>query len=299
MPTPDFMDRCQQAITDGGLKIYPWTKLTPSGTTIGQTSCFFQTAGIPPIGSYPGNALEANIIVPGVVNSLLGINQISSTNKRNLLVKVEVCNKTNAFIGNLLLGDLLVTYRGISATSALAQDLSTVGSAAGRSILPRYQDGRGVGIFADVTTQLGATPQTLTVTYTNSLGASGRVATILTVGNAPVSRSVGGTGSNPFALRLQAGDVGVRSIQTAQLSGSTGAGAFTLFLYKPLTLVAVRSHSNAFVDNWGQTRIETEANLVELLPGCCPIFLWQPHTTSVSSSALSGLIKTLAGSKGR
>lgn len=105
--------------------------------------------------------------------------------------------------------------------------------------LPRYTDGAGVQIMAvSVAARTGG--QTFRVTYTNQDGTAGRV-------SATVKQSAVGTANGnivttdravvqcagPF-IPLQAGDTGVRSIESVQMISGTDVGLFSLVLVKPL-----------------------------------------------------------------
>ena len=294
MPTPDFRDRALTAILNNGMRTIPWTKVI-TNTLAGSVSCLFQSAGMPEAGTYPGNALEANMIVPGMVSNILGgASRIVPPLYRNHLIQAEALNAINNFDGVLFLADLLCTYRGLPANTGALQDLSTVGSAAGRSVLPRYSDGRGVRIFADVTTAFGATPVSLQISYTNELGVSGRVSTSTTVASVPVGRSACVNPRDAFSLPLQSGDNGVRSLQAAQLSGTTGAaGVYTLFLYRPLMSFYIFPNFN----NHGGFYFNGETQPPEILSGCNLILFWLPKWTN--NSSIYGHVKTLKVNKGR
>lgn len=299
MPQPDFRDRALHAILEGGLRVIPFQK-TLINTLAGSVNCLFQCAGMPAAGAYPGNALEANVINPGLVANILGTSdRIISSGNRQLLMKAEAYNNIASFSGVLMIADLLATYRGLPANTAVAQDLSTVGSAAGRSVLPRYTDGRGVRIFGDVTTALGATPVSLQLSYTNELGTSGKVSTSTTVASAPQTRSINVPSRDPFfGLPLASGDKGVRSIQTAQLSGTTGAaGVYSLILYRPLMTLQVQQFGTANTANYGQNVSLGEVFTPEILPGAVLVFFWLPLTAV--NDTLSGTLTTLKVGKGR
>ena len=109
--------------------------------------------------------------------------------------------------------------------------------------LPRYTDGKGVQIMA-VTTASRTGGQSFVVTYTNSDGVGGRVTasvqqnTATAVGSIVSNLVANGAGSAPASnspfLPLQAGDTGVRSIESITMLGDD-VGLFTLALVKPIT----------------------------------------------------------------
>jgi hypothetical protein len=298
MPSPDFRDRALTAIQEGGLKVFPWTKVL-NNTLAGSVSCLYQAAGMPEAGTYPGNVREANMIYPGMVPNILGpASRIVPPLYRNHLIQAEALSPVANMDGILMVGDLLTTYRGLPADTGAAQDLSTLGSAAGRSILPRYADGRGVRIFADVTTAFGATPVTLTISYTNELGTSAKSSVSTTVASVPAGRSACLNPRDAFSLPLASGDKGVRSLQTATLSATTGAaGVYTLFLYRPLMTFYVNQHGTGTSANYGVINNNGEVQPPELLSGAVLVLFWIPLTAV--NDALYGHIKTLKVNKGR
>jgi hypothetical protein len=108
--------------------------------------------------------------------------------------------------------------------------------------LPRYSDGEGVMIMAvGVAAQTGG--QQFFVTYTNQDGVSGRNTlnhfqnTATSVGSLISSNSVLIGSSTPF-LSLQAGDTGVRSIDSVTMLG-LDVGLFTLVLVKPIAQFSI------------------------------------------------------------
>jgi len=103
--------------------------------------------------------------------------------------------------------------------------------------LPRYTDGEGVMVMA-VTISSRTGGQKFYFTYTNSDGVSGRVSQTVTQntaaapGSVTTSATATAGSSGPF-IGLQAGDRGVRSIESVQMLGAD-TGFFALVLVKPL-----------------------------------------------------------------
>lgn len=106
--------------------------------------------------------------------------------------------------------------------------------------LPRYQDGAGVQLMPVVVAgQTGGQP--FTVKYTNQDGVSDRI----TQSHVMSTQFVNGTilhsmqanaaypNNGPF-LSLQAGDSGVRSVESVTIGGVGDVGLFALVLVKPL-----------------------------------------------------------------
>lgn len=109
-------------------------------------------------------------------------------------------------------------------------------------------DFKALQLWAAVHTALVGT-LTLTVTYTNEKGQTGRVATASYIAAATLGRML--------QLPLQAGDEGIQSIQSVQLAGAT-AGAVTLMVLRKLAEGRVRSIN----DGGTQSMLETGLPIV-------------------------------------
>lgn len=121
--------------------------------------------------------------------------------------------------GMATLYDRLVHTSGLNGTLTTAQAINT-------AALTRYTSGAGVEAWLEFYTTV-ATSRTATISYTNQAGTAGRTGTLTTGTNPPASRMI------PFAL--EAGDTGVRSVESLTLSGSTGAvGDFGITLLRRL-----------------------------------------------------------------
>ena len=114
---------------------------------------------------------------------------------------------------------------GLSGTVLTAQPISS-------SQLPiRGGNGDGNEMWLEIYVALGATGRTLTVTYTNSSDAAGRSAVVVIPAAAKQTMGI--------RIPLQVGDTGVKSVQSAILSGTTGTnGNFGIVLAKRITTIA-------------------------------------------------------------
>lgn len=109
--------------------------------------------------------------------------------------------------------------------------------------LPRYVDGNGVQMIAiSVAGRTGG--QQFNISYTNSLGVSGRTSQTVTqnaaaaIGTIVTSASNVQASANPF-IGLQNGDTGVRSVESVTMLGSD-VGLFSIVLVKPLATTLIR-----------------------------------------------------------
>ena len=120
-----------------------------------------------------------------------------------------------------LLYDRLLHIGGLDGTVTTAQ---TVGGT-----ITRNTGGVGNQIWIEHWTDVGSTETTLTASYTNQAGTSGRTTQALPFGRT----SIGDYMCQP--LILQAGDTGVQSVESVTLAATTGtAGDFGVKIIRPL-----------------------------------------------------------------
>jgi hypothetical protein len=136
----------------------------------------------------------------------------------------------------MILADLLWWNNGLDITSTSAQTVDSVAWPARDD--DASTDGRGVYIMLESTSVMGAVAPTFTLGYTNSTGTSGRTAAT----NRPGFSSQGGRVIIMFGL--QAGDVGVRSIQTYQQDFSWLTGSIRLIAFRPIAIVSGDAMNN-------------------------------------------------------
>jgi hypothetical protein len=105
--------------------------------------------------------------------------------------------------------DRVIQMGGLSGTSVASQAVTT-------PALPARCDSNGADVrwFVECYTDLGATPRTLTVTYTNQAGTGSRTTTV----SIPATMRAG----HLLEILPANGDTSIRSVESVQLSGSTG-----------------------------------------------------------------------------
>ena len=145
-------------------------------------------------------------------------------------------NTSSFGAGGMLLVDLLNVSGGLNATLTTAQTTNLPTAA-----LTRYTSGEGVMAGIVIYTTVGTTATTVTISYTNSAGVSGRTST---------ATSFGGTLFREPAILipipLEAGDTGIRSIESVTVTATTGtAGNFGVCLFKPLAMISLESATGA------------------------------------------------------
>lgn len=147
---------------------------------------------------------------------------------------------TQSVAGSIFIYDFLLVNTGIVITTTTAQTLNTVtlpardadGSTAGRGVSAAL-------LVTTATTNAGAI-STITISYTNSDGVSGRTATIPSF---PATAVIG----TLVPFNLQAGDKGVRSVQSITLGTTLAGGAVSLLLFHQIAQANVPiANSGAF-----------------------------------------------------
>ena len=197
----------------------------------------------------------------------------------------------------LLLADYLLYYPFVD-TDAVGEEQVMEQPVA----LPRYADGRGVMMMA-VGQSASSAVGTFTVNYTNQDGVPGRTSAVtytkvIAGGGTLVSSSntVAG-GSHPF-IGLQAGDSGVRSVESVTFSAA-GGGLLALVLVKPLyhfySTQECRRTTSSNLESYGAAS-QFEAILhgppVEIKSGAVLGIIGLGNAGSLASSVLVGTLET-------
>ena len=184
----------------------------------------------------------------------------------------------------LMLVDILGFYPITTVTTTSAQTLNNT------ITLPRYTTGAGVMAFLTPSTVMGAATPSITLNYTNSDGTSGKTTpATLPIGNsaaAVTSIVYSGTGTGKYGpfMPLAAGDMGICSVQSIQLSASYVSGVLNLVLCKPITTIPIMALGLA-----------SERDLVNQMPsmpavynGACLHWLMYAGAATPVGSALYG-----------
>lgn len=203
-----------------------FAKSAGNATAAGRTYSFWPIAGIPGAGSYDttpeGVVLSSS---SGLVTGQIPYYNASVGKQMHLVRAVGLGNNT----GIMLICDRLWHNGGLDASINTVQTINSVtwpardnnGSA----------NGEGVLVGVEVSATMGSTVPTLTLTYTNSDGVSGRT------GVNQLSTSSGVTAGHFYTFTLQAGDKGVQSIQSLQLTPSWTSGTINLVAYRILAVL--------------------------------------------------------------
>jgi hypothetical protein len=148
--------------------------------------------------------------------------------------------------------------------SASAQTVTTPGS------LTR-PDANGDSVEAWIETYTAFTPAatTLSMSYTNQAGTSGRTGTSAAFAASSV------VAGRMFTMNLQAGDSGVRSVQSVTWGGAGAvAGNFGI------TLLRRVAEFNSVVGGSGETFGAFEVRMPRIYDDACLALAWQPLGTT-------------------
>jgi hypothetical protein len=209
-------------------QLLSFNKVSMTSKAAGYFQSLWTAAGLPTAGAAAGS-VAGNAPSSSTIGALGFVNPTGGA--LTYLTKVSNAMQT---AGTLILYDRLVHTSALSGILATAQ---TVNSAA----LTRSTSGEDVQLFLEWYTATGATAVTVTCSYTNSDGVAGRTSIATTVAASPVAGMM-------LPLPLQAGDKGVRSVQTVTLSATTGgAGNFGITLAKRIAEMPILIASGGLV----------------------------------------------------
>lgn len=181
--------------------------------------------------------------------------------------------------GLLMVCDRLWHNGGFTITSTASQTVTSAAFPA-RDI-DGSANGRGVFLGLEISAAAGAAAPTITVGYTNSDGTSGKTATnSFATANSPTAGAF-------FPIGQAAGDYGVRSVQTLQLSASWLSGTMNLVAYRVLGAIPL---SAAYVPGFMDV---LTGGMPRLYDGTVPFLVFVPATTT--ASVISGIYQETQG----
>lgn len=172
----------------------------------------------------------------------------------------------------LMLVDQVAMFTVSSVTTTGPQSFT------GTQTLPRYTTGAGLQAFIVPSVVMGAGAPTIQLNYTNAAGTPNRLTPaspslpIATTASPVGSIIYSGTGAGKYGpfMPLAAGDTGIRSIETINLSATMTSGSLVVVLCKPiytlpLTTVGVASERDLVNQLPSMPRIFDGANLQWLM----------------------------------
>lgn len=175
--------------------------------------------------------------------------------------------------GVLELRDRLWHNGGYTITSTAAQN-STTPTWPSRCPTSGIDDtptttGLGVRLALEISAAAGAAAPTITCSYTNQAGTASRSATnVLATANSPAIGAV-------YDIGLQAGDTGVRSLQSTTLSVSWVSGTMNMVAYRVLARLPLQALISNGMD--ALTGLGTR-----IYDGTVPWLVFIPNTTTAT-----------------
>lgn len=245
--------------------LVPFAKAATGSLVAGRPFSTWYLAGNPSTGS-------ANTTLAGVAlssSSSMVNGQIRHVDPVSGNAYLAGLSATATQAGLLLLCDRLWHNGGFTITSTTAQTVNSATFPA-RDI-DGSSNGNGVLLGLEISAAAGAAAPTITVGYTNQAGTGSRTGT-----NSFATANSPGAGVF-FPIGLQAGDTGVRSVQSLTLSASWLSGTMNLVAYRPLAALALPgTFIPAAID-------AITGGLPRLYNGVVPFFLFIPNTTSTTN----------------
>lgn len=235
-----------------------------SGTLVaGRAFSTWGLAGVPGAGSW--DTTLAGVALSAPVNGQIPFDNPSSGNT----YLARFCGSATQS-GQLLLVDRLWHNGGFTITSNTSQTVTSATWPARDE--DGTTDGKGVLLGLEVSSQTGGAAPTITVGYTNSAGTSGRTATNL------YTTAINSAFGTFYMIGLQAGDVGVRSVQSLTLSASWVSGTINLVAYRVIGHVnCPATWFSSGNEDWMQT------GATRLYDSSVPFLLFVPSTTTTSN----------------
>jgi len=224
---------------NGQYRNYKWRKTPSQATTAGIWFDLANTSGMPTAKQWFDAAPLTATQVKRSTDKGIEHGASVSPAQKHLRKTLVWCNSATPLPMKMILCDYLLYYPTIDDSETGLQTMDNT------LTLPRYTNGVGVQMMA-ITTGARTGGQTFTVTYTNSDGVSGRTTPIMTQNTSSILGTVtttvltptNNTSACPF-IPLQAGDKGVRSIESVQMNG-IDTGFFTIVLVKPIAETFIR-----------------------------------------------------------
>ena len=194
-------------------------KVSMTAKAAGTFQSLWTAAGLPTAGANPAS-LAMVIPTSATAGALPFVNPATGL---SYISKISSSQQT---IGTLILYDRIAHSSGLNGTLTTAQ-------AVNGADLTRHTTGEDVELFLEVYTATGATASSVTISYTNSAGVAGRKTPAVAMQVTPVVGQM-------LPIPLQAGDTGIRSVQSVTLSASTAtAGNFGITLVKRIAEIPI------------------------------------------------------------
>lgn len=285
-----------QAREDGKTWVTGFRKLVASATSVTNAWIdYTYSGGSPSANFYASTPLEAaeietarGIYVPTVSPDKQYL--------KNLMLMTAASSATSTANGRqeIILADYLLYYPFID-TDAIGEEQTLTNTVT----IPRYDHGFVMAVGQSAASAIG----TFTFSYTNQDGTAGRTSQanstfIVAGGGQLVGASGVGASYTPF-LDIQAGDYGVKSIESVTMSAA-GGGLMALVIVKPLLTATVqqecRRTTTGNLESYGAA--SEFSSLIhhqppEIIDGAVLGMLGCGFSGSLASSTLVGTLETI------
>jgi hypothetical protein len=240
---------------------------TKTGITMASVSTVRWHSHFYSAGRVAGTAPSSGVNGGAHTAPLAGTLAVPSTVGGQNIHLLRLSTRANQANTTLLVCDRLWSNSGLSTTLTTAQSISPA------ALPARSNDGtaNGDGVLAAIEWSAtgGAGTPNATISYTNQSGTAGRSGVVASVATPPV-----GTFE---LLPLQAGDSGVRSIQSFTWSATHTSGTFHLVLLRPICSLFI-SGAN------GQDAVDAlTSGFPRLFDGTCPFIVQIPSATTATT----------------
>ena len=232
----------------------------------GQYYCFAKDSGAPGAWS-PGTPGINGRNTDGTTAADLGC--ITVGNPTSGAWYVRDFNISASQAGMFILADVLWVNTGLVVTTTTAQAITQPTLPLRDNLGTSNGHGIGAGILVTTATTNASPVTTITISYTNSTGTAGRTGTISSF---PATAVIG----TFVPFQLQAGDVGVRSIQSITLGTTLTAGAISLIAFNFL------GTSPVTIANVGSIAFQKQLDL-RIQNGHCLLPFWLASNTTATN----------------
>lgn len=246
-----------------------WTKITPITTTSASPFSMWAAVGDPGAGTLAVGNTTTGVLFDDTTAGAPLINAFGG----GAIGYLAAAQWRNSAQGGGILFDRIWGAGAVTGTALGTTSFSAQPSITGR--LPSGPDYGSLEIWLEITTTFSATATTVSVTYTNEAGTTGR--------------STGATGSltgitTPRLVRmgLQAGDKGVRSIDSVTVGGTVAtAGAFNVLLLRRLAEFDLRVANALDSQAWDMT------GAAQVFDTSCLMVAVQPDSTTSGAPVMN------------
>lgn len=251
---------------------HPFNKVASPTLVVGRPHSLWYLAGNPGAGSGPANTAGGAVLSS---SSALVNGQVPHVDPGSGNAYLARLQAAASQAGTLLLCDRLLHIGGNSGGSAISPTTTTAQTITSTTLPSRDNagaaNGDGVLCALEIAGATGAGLATPAIGYTNSAAAGSKTASLI---DPYVASSALGAF---YRFGLQAGDIGIKQINTLTLSVSMASGTLALVLYRVLASLEL---VGAYIPN----AIDAlTAGFPQLFNGTVPFFVFVPSATAAAS----------------